>query len=202
LATQADVTLFSTGYGKYLDMGFGGFAYIKDSVVYRRRSGTFSEAALAEVVRRYKDAIAKRAPFEGGDESWLDLSKPQITWHEYRQRIVELLTRIDQHKKRINVIYENALPRELQLPGRFQQWRFNIRVPEADRLVKHLFTSGLFASRHYAPVTDTFSERTFPVAEELHESIVNLFNDWHYDETKACLTTQLILEHLSFVDRR
>ncbi len=196
----SDVTLFSTGYSKYVDLGFGGFAFLNDSVPYRRHARGFAESALLEVTRRYKDAIAEHSPFKGAKDEWLDLSEPCLSWHRYRKSLLDTLSRTEQHKRRINEIYSNAVPVEIQLPESFQQWRFNIRVSKADRLVVRLFEANLFASRHYSSLGGIFFEGRFPQAEELHESVVNLLNDWNFNETKAKLTTEIILEHLRFVE--
>ena len=66
LAPFSDVTLFSTGYSKYVDLGFGGFAFLDDSVPYRRHARGFAESALLELTRRYKDAIAELASGQSG----------------------------------------------------------------------------------------------------------------------------------------
>lgn len=198
LAPFSDVTLFSTGYSKYLDLGSGGFAFLNDSVPYRRHAGEFAESALLEMTQRYKDAVARCSPFRGGRDEWLDLSEPDLSWHCYRKRLLDVLFRTEEHKQKINEIYQNALPAEIQLPQSFQQWRFNIRVSKADRLVARLLEANLFASRHYSSLGGIFSERRFPRAEELHKSVVNLLNDWNFDETRAELTTEIILEHLKF----
>lgn len=199
LAPFSDVTLFSTGYSKYVDLGFGGFAFLNDYVPYQRHAGKFTEAALSEVTQRYKDAIAKRSPFKGAKDEWLDLSEPCLSWHSYRKRLLDVLVKTEQHKQRINEIYQTALPAEIQLPESFQQWRFNIRVSKADRLVARLFEANLFASRHYSSVGGIFSERRFPRAEELHKSVVNLFNDWNLNEAQAQLATEVVMEHLDAV---
>ncbi len=199
LAPFSDVTLFSTGYSKYVDLGFGGFAFLNDSVPYQSHASKFTEAALLEVTQRYKDAIASGSPFTGGGDEWLDLSEPGLSWPGYRQRLLDVLFRTEQHKQRINEIYQTTLPAEIQLPESFQQWRFNIRVSKADQLVARLFEAKLFASRHYSSLGGIFSERRFPRAEELHKSVVNLFNDWNFNETQAQLAVQIVMEHLDAV---
>ena len=78
-----------------------------------------------------------------------------------------------------------------------QSWRFNIRVPAADRLVERLFAEGLFASRHYASLGRSFGEGRFPVAERLHSEVVNLFNDQYFDEERAGAAVEVVLRHLA-----
>jgi hypothetical protein len=196
LAPGADVTLFSTGRAKSVDLGFGGFAHCRDGVAYRRCAAPYSAAALAEVTRCYKEAVALGIPCEAGRESWLDLSAPGLGWSAYREAVREALPKAQEHRRRLNAVYTAALPEEIRLPERFQGWRFQILVPEPDRLVESLFAAGLFASRHYAPLGGIFGAARFPVAERLHRGIVNLFNDGAFDEARAQRAAGLVLQHL------
>jgi len=157
ISPWADATLFSTGYAKHVDLGYGGFAHLREGLPV------------------------------------LLSGAPEISWEEHRRRIAEELPRADGHKRRLNAIYADALPPEIQMEPGFQSWRFNIRVPEPDRLVENLFAAGLFASRHYA----SLEEGRFPVAERLHGEVVNLFNDRYFDEERAESAARLVLGHLA-----
>ena len=84
----------------------------------------------------------------------------------------------------------------MALPAGYHDWRFNIRVPRPDHLIESLFAAGLFAGRHYRPIA---GDGPFPIAEGLYGSIVNLFNDRHYDESMARRTTEVVLEHMARV---
>jgi hypothetical protein len=159
---SADVTLFSTGRVKYADLGHGGFAHLRDGVAYRR--------------------------FEG--PGWLELSEPDMTWSRYRAQVLAEAAAADVQKEALNAIYTGALPAEVQLPPELQRWRFNIRVPEPDRLIETVFASGSFASRHYA------AGPACPVAERLHAEVVNLFNDRYFDPDRARQITRLVTRHL------
>jgi hypothetical protein len=196
LASGADVTLFSTGRAKPVDIEFGGFAHCRDGVPYRRWEAPYCAAALDEVTRRYKEAIVRGIPCEGGEEPWLDLSAPALGWEDYRIAVRKAAVRAQQHRQRLNAIYAAVLPEEIQLPERFQSWRFHLLVPEPDRLVEQLFAAGLFASRHYASLGGIFCEGRFPEAERLHQGIVNLFNDRYFDEDRARRARDLVLRHL------
>jgi hypothetical protein len=197
LAPSADVTLFSTGDRKPVDLGIGGFAHCHEEVVYRRRDLPYTAEALARVTRQYKEAIAQRAVWRGGAEDWLDLSAPSLDWAACRARIHEALPAVEQHRQMLNAVYAAALPQEIQLQARFQGWRFHILVPEPDRLVESLFAAGLFASRHYASLGGIFCADRFPVAERLHRCVVNLFNDRNFDEERARRSVDCVLGHLA-----
>lgn len=196
LSRVADVTLFSSGHAKYVELGFGGFAHLQERVKYQRQGGHYSATALAALTERYKAASAECRPFELGDETWLDLSPPEHSWAEHRIRLQSALNHVDEHKERLNAIYRDSLPLKIQLADKFQGWRFNIRMPEAGRFVARLFEAQLFASRHYPSVSGLFSSERFPIAERLHDEVVNLFNDRNYDDVRAHRTTQIANEHL------
>lgn len=193
----ADVTLWSTGYAKHVDVGFGGFAHLRDGVPYRRSEGAFSSLALEEVEQGVKQALARGVPFEEEREDWLDLARPEVSWKTYQGGVLAALPEIDEHKRRLNAIYTEALPAEIRLPERFQGWRFNLLVPEPDELVARLFAAGLFASRHYASLGGVLGAGSFPEAEALHRRVVNLFNDRSFDEERARRAVEVVLEHLA-----
>jgi hypothetical protein len=109
---------------------------------------------------------------------------------DYRRRVTEATRTADEQKELLNAIYTRLLPADVQLREELQRWRFNIRVPDAERLLETIFASGLFASRHYASLGD------FAVAARLHTGIVNLFNDRYFDVDRARRVSELVLRHL------
>lgn len=125
ISNFADLTLFSTGYAKFADIGEGGFAHLRAGLSYRHA--------------------------DAGPE-WLDLRLPDLSWNTYRERTLAATSTASAHKATLNSIYASAIPPDVQLPEVLQQWRFNIRVDESTRLVEALFANGLFASRHYPPL--------------------------------------------------
>lgn len=163
---DADVTLFSTGYAKYTDIGGGGFAHIRETIPYRREERTDSE--------------------------WLDLRRPESSWDDYRRLTLDATRAADAQKEKLNGIYARTLPREIQLDPEFQAWRFNIRIQFSAHLVTSIFEAGLFASRHYASLGES---GRFPSAERLHAEVVNLFNDRHFDEERAHRIAKIVLQH-------
>jgi hypothetical protein len=206
----ADVTLWSTGYSKYVDLGSGGFARLASHVPYERRDQAdrpaFDPAALEEMERRTREALARRASWrpwgscDRGLPGWLDMAEPETAWEEHRAALAEALPEADAHKRRLNAVYSAALPPEIQLPAAFHGWRFQIRVPRPAELIGKIFADGLFASRHYPALGPTFGEGgngSFPRAEALHAEVVNLFNDRNFDEEKAARVAALVRRHLA-----
>ena len=94
----ADVTLFSSGYSKYVDLGFGGFAFLKDFVPHQRHARKFTESALIDMTKRCNGAVAKRSLFEAAEGEWLDLAEPCFSWQSYRRRLMDATSRTAQHK--------------------------------------------------------------------------------------------------------
>lgn len=195
---SADVTLYSTGYGKLVDLGAGGFAHLAESVAYGIESLRFDATALETLTRRYKIAVARRQPFSGGLEDWLDTGKSDWSWQTYCARMEEERRRADVHRRRLNAIYTEQLPLAVQWPALFQQWRFQIDVPKPARLLRRLRAAGLFASRHYPPLGGgIFAHERFPQAEAFSRTLINLFNDRYYTEAQAVATARLVREHLT-----
>ncbi|HYG63314.1 MAG TPA: hypothetical protein VEL74_12085, partial [Thermoanaerobaculia bacterium] len=197
LCPWADVSLYSTGRRKHVDLGYGGFAHLALGVPYRRHSAGFRQDQLDAVEARYLEALERREPFTGGDEEWLDMALPDEPWPHYRERVLDTLAAVDEQKRRLNAIYAAEIPEEARLPAAFQGWRFHVLVPEPDALADRLFAGGLFASRHYQPLAGVFGEGPFPHAEALHARVVNLFNDFYFDEERARRAAGLVREHLA-----
>lgn len=196
----ADVTLYSTGYGKMIDAGVGGFGYINPAMKYCPHRLKFKPTDLAELESRYKAAIARRTPFEYTDSHWLD-TKPLTNPERLMDTINSRKTAVTQHKDRLNSIYADELPSSIQFDSRFQMWRFSIRVPHKEILLETIFREGLFASSHYASLGGILGEGSFTQAERLFDSVVNLFNDHHYSVEQAKRTVEIVNRHLEMVKR-
>jgi hypothetical protein len=151
---------------------------------------------LARAEESAKKALAESRQFVLEDPRWIDLRPPVVSWTEYQRAIEERSAQVAKHRASLSRLYAELLPKEIQLPSRFQGWRFNIMVPEPERLVERIFQGGLFASRHYPSIGGTFSSGRFPNAERVHRSIVNLFNDLHYTVEQGERTCAIVARHL------
>lgn len=94
-------------------------------------------------------------------------------------------------KQKLNDIYHDLLPQAIQLPDIYHHWRFNIRVGNKAAIMQALTDNGLFASGHYKPLADNC-----PIAQDLYEHVINLFNDTFYTEEQARKTCEIINEHI------
>ena len=146
----------------------------------------------------FSTGYAKYADLDGGGfahavaaDTMTDV--PPESWRDYRRRVTDAARAADEQKAALNAIYALLLPPEIQLPPELQRWRFNIRVPQPDRLIEGILASRLFASRHYPALG------SFAVAERLQAEIVNLFNDRYFDADRARRISELVLRHLDAI---
>jgi dTDP-4-amino-4,6-dideoxygalactose transaminase len=193
---EADVALYSTGYAKIVDFGLGGYAFLKDEILYRPSRLPFAARDHVQVETDYKRALQERAWFAYQDSDWLQTDADLPPWSEYRRRIEQGLKDTLAQRVMLNAVYAALLPVEVQLPPAYQTWRFNVRVKNRERVLAAIFKAGLFASSHYVSLAGIMVPGHCPNAEALAGEIVNLFNDHHFDPQKAQQVCAVILENL------
>lgn len=187
----ADVLLYSTGYAKIMDIGFGGYGFIRDDLDYRPHALPFSEVDLATVEAGYKASLAGHESFAYVDSDWLQMG-PAPRWEDLCQQITQALPASLEQRRKLNAIYHERIPDTICLPEKFQLWRFNLRFPDKLGILRKLQQAGLFASSHYASLAGIFAPGHCPQAETLHAKVVNLFNDQHYTIEMAEQTCDII----------
>jgi hypothetical protein len=194
---RADVILYSTGYSKYVDIGFGGFGIINNSGrEFKRYSLPYHPEALQKLILGYHDAIQRNSVFEYRDAEWLDCGEPNIAFSDYRQQVVSKISETTSHKTLLNDIYTKNLPQEIQFKPEFQHWRFNITVPDKKALLATIFKNGLFASSVYSSADRLFCGGVSKNTERVYSQVINLFNDRYFSEEKALTLTTIINRHL------
>jgi dTDP-4-amino-4,6-dideoxygalactose transaminase len=193
----ADVQLYSTGYAKIVDLGWGGFAFLKDTVLYRPVHLRFEPREHERIEAHYKQVIQDGTAFIYEDSDWLQTDAELPAWEEYCKSIEDRLPVSLSQRARLNAIYARWIPQELQLSDAYQRWRFNILVKNKPRVLKAIFGAGLFASSHYASLAGIMADGSCPQAERLHNSVINLFNDHHFDEARAERVCEVILKNLA-----
>jgi hypothetical protein len=189
--------LFSTGHAKFADLGLGGYAVLSCRTPYSTSSLTYSARALADLTDDYKRAVELNRRFVYRDSDWLQVSGPRAAMDRYWQQVSDAVRLGDAQKEQLNAIYRASLPAQCQLPPEFQTWRFNIRVPAKLSLIRKIFTAGLFASSHYAPLTGVFADGDAPEATRLHQEILNLFNDRYFDAERAARIASIVTRHIA-----
>lgn len=193
----ADVALYSTGYAKIVDLGFGGYAFLKDDLAHHPKHLPFSTDAHKEMEREYKQAIQDRTPYTYVDSDWLQTDANLPPWYDYRRQIQAGVQTSLHHRAAINEIYADRLPPEIQCPPEYQTWRFNLRLKNKERVLTAIFSAGLFASSHYASLTGIMAPGQCLQAETLADGILNLFNDHHFDLQRAKQVCAVVTENLA-----
>lgn len=164
--TEADLTLFSFGEKKQVQLGKGGVGFFKDKW-------------LCKHVEMVDDAYFTNEQFTVNMEKFL-----------FQKQIAK------QHVAKMQTIYQTHLPLEIQLPMEYNNWRFHIRVPQTkkEQILQTLFANGLFASSHYKSLAENAEQNT-PNAVKLQQEVINLFVDpKFYTEEQAIKTCQIINE--------
>ncbi len=176
----ADVILYSTGYAKIVDIGFGGYAFIQDEVPYAHRQMPFKEEDLAALEAEYRACTEAGGQYRYKDSDWLQTETQLPAWPDYRTQVRAALTASLRHRQEINAVYNSRIPSQAQLPQQFQLWRFNARVPDKRRVLDAIFGEGLFASSHYASLDGIMGSGGGSNASRLAGQVINLFNDHHF----------------------
>ena len=195
-STNADVVLYSTGYAKIADLGFGGYAFLQERLNYKHRSLPFYDSDLETIEQAYKKSMKTRQPYVYVDAHWLQTDFELPSWQEYSTRVYKATESSLTHRQSINVVYNSLIPRELCLPDEYQLWRFNLRVPEKNKILNAIFNENLFASSHYASLANLMSDDSCPIAQELADHVINLFNDEHYTVEMAEQTSRIIMRSI------
>ena len=193
--TPADLTLYSTGYAKIVELNSGGYALAQDYLEYEPSHLPFDSQTLAELEVSYKEAVQGRKTFMYHDSDWLETDAPMPARYDYRRQIEEGLKDSLSHRTEINEVYRTLLPHEIQLPQAYQTWRFNIRIKNKAHVLNAIFNAGLFASSHYASLAGIIAEGWAPFAEALADQVINLFNDYHVNMQKSEKICKVILEN-------
>ena len=188
-----DAILYSTGYAKYVDIGFGGFALLRLGVPYCQRRLPYDVDDLESQIDQYTVCLAKRQRFFYHDSDWLDTRLPVLTWADYRAQVEQECERMTVTKSQLNAVYAAHLPSGIQFPDHFQAWRFNIHVENKREVMNTIRANGLFSSGHYEPLTTLFGQKKAPHAENIYHSVINLFNDRYFDIDRAYKLTKLLV---------
>ena len=193
---NVDLTLFSTGYAKYVELNGGGFAFLETQWSYNKHIEKFKESDHQNLVSQMNETIDNDSRFKYEDSDWLIFNKP-IKLEKYKKTINDKIKEIIRHKLKINKIYSKSLPQELQLKSKFNNWRFNILVKDKKMILKKIFENDLFASSHYASISHLFGGAFSSNASKVNEEIINLFNDYRFSEEMAHKVTKIIKNNIS-----
>ena len=196
----ADAAIFSTGYSKYVDIGWGGFGFLKDEYKYIKQQIPFNKNHLNLLTESINKSLLNDSSFQYRDNDWLGAEAFLYdAFDQYKEQIKHHLHKAKEHKKLLNEIYSSQLPDAIQVGHEFCNWRFPIFVDSNKKLIDEIFNSGLFASSHYKDISFMFTENhneSKSNAANIHSRIVNLFNDFRFSENDAHKVVKLIVCHI------
>jgi hypothetical protein len=195
-SNAADAVLYSTGYAKLVDHGFGGYAFLQGNIVCRHHALPYEPQDLVALEASYKQAIQSRQDYSYTDSCWLQTDAELPAWPEFADRVRDASKISLEQRRRINTVYDTLIPAEFRLPASYQLWRYNIRVKDGAAMLRVIFEAGLFASAHYASLAGLFGPGTGRHASELAGQVVNLFNDRHFTPDMAEKTAKTVFRSL------
>lgn len=196
IASNVDLELFSTGYAKPVEIGFGGYAKIQEGIELESVNDRFDENALSQLEMKYKEGLKNRHLMEDHSKEWLNTGNPELTLEEYLEKIEKELPIVKTHKQMLNSIYEANLPEQIVLSKEFQNWRYNILTTNKKTILNSIFSAGLFASSHYIPSSCLFEKKHYKISSELSGKVINLFNDFYFSEKQAIQLCEIVRKNL------
>lgn len=188
----SDLELYSTGYAKYCDLGFGGFALSKRKIKFH--STVYDKNLYNKIIKKFNYSINNKKIFDLKIDNWLQNTN-NIIHEEYFLNIKNYKKKVETHKKKINHIYNKYLPSEIKIHKKLNNWRYNILIPQRKILIKKIFEENLFASTHYYPSSKIFQNIKMKNSDYIGANIVNLFNDFRVDEKMTKKTSMIIKRH-------
>jgi hypothetical protein len=194
--SEADATLYSTGYGKIVDEVRSGYAYLREDLLYSLHQLPFQNRDLVELEKNYKRSIEASETYFYNDSNWLQMEMELPAFPEFIKLVDDATERSITHRRSINAVYNSLIPSDLCLGEPYQLWRFSVRLPDNKKTLGAIFDAHLFASSHYASLAGIMGEGDCPVARHLAGEVVNLFNDHHYTLEMAERTAQIVLRSI------
>lgn len=197
LEMAADVTLYSTGPGKIVDLDFGGYAFVQDSVIYQQSQLDFQPEALEKLEADYQAAMLGRQPYVYNDSAWLQTERPMPQWKDYFRAMADVHLLTMRQRMALNAIYAAGLPGEIQFAENYQLWRFNLQVDgRQQRILDALLQEGIPATTNHPSLAGVMAPGVAPVAEKLAGTVINLYNNHHLTPELAEKACGIICQNL------
>jgi hypothetical protein len=191
LRQDADLELYSAGYSKFVELGWGGWGILRGDEHYVRALLPFESTAHEGLVTHFRKTLAERSIFDCPAKDWLDMRTPEVGAEEFRSKVGSRIEESARHRDRLNAIYLEQLD-AWAAPAECRDWRFTLFCDCQQDLIRAIFAGGHFASAHFASLAPMFGPGDVPVADSCGKRVVNLFNDFRYDEDRACQLAILV----------
>jgi len=120
------------------------------------------------------------------------LNSESINVKMYEEKVNEFFPKALLHKAKLNEIYDNLLLPKFKEKRLSINWRYNLRLANPDLVLEKITQRGLFASQHYYPLNKVFTNTLCPEWETAFNLILNLFNDFRFNEEKARSCCEII----------
>ena len=184
LEQDADLELYSTGYSKSVELGWGGWGILRGDESYLPAAQTFEPGAHTELVEHFRMVLRECSLFNCPQTPWLDMRTPEIGVEEFQSMVESRIEKSDLLKQSLNAIYAEQLE-AWAAPAECRDWRFTLFCDCQQELIRAIFAASHFASAHFASLAPMFGPGNVPVADSCGKRVVNLFNDFRYDEDRA-----------------
>ncbi|HSI82174.1 MAG TPA: DegT/DnrJ/EryC1/StrS family aminotransferase [Candidatus Methylacidiphilales bacterium] len=192
----ADVYLFSTGYSKVVDLGYGGYAY--SQMALQHRNSPYTQEASVKFDQFIDRIIDNSQPVSDAEfqaeasSEWL--KSGVIDSQPYFDAIHNALDKAIETRKRINRIYDQ-LEIFFRAGAHFNQWRYIIKVENREEIVTRLRSEKLYCGQHFYPLSYFTGKEGNHIWKRIYPGILNLFNDFRYTEEQALRTVEVIQNH-------
>lgn len=194
---NVDFQLFSTGYAKYVELAFGGFANIDGcGKTFARGEYLYDRDIEAQQKVYIKKCLQEGECYKwASDVPWLDGSKLNMSGREYLELVEKKKLEVKVQKEAINAIYRNNIPKEVQMGKEYENWRFCIIVNNQRALLEEIFRNNLFAGVNFPSVSYMFSGIHSAKAELESKRIINLFNDYRMNSEQAYAICEIVKKY-------
>lgn len=186
LPKEVNLELYSTGYSKAIDIGYGGFGKIHTSDSLEIiMDFNFDEKSLVEMNQHYINSINNSTHINEAifKSNWLN--SESIDVKNYKKEVNLFFPKAQSHKTKLNKIYDDLLLPKFKEKRLSVHWRYNLKLANPNFVLDKINQQGLFASRHYYPLNKVFMKNLCPEWETAFSFMLNLFNDFRFNEENA-----------------
>ncbi len=188
-----DLILYSTGYGKQVELNHGAFGIYQDFYFMSDSYNNFNEDIYINLKEELAHNDTNVSVLKDGIKNvWQGVNYDSMSICQYKSNIIRENTKWSNHKEQIKNIFSSGITTNIKVSNKFNNWRYHILVKNKSILLKKIFDAGLFASGHYPSIGSIIDNREYPNAEWLHRSVINLFIDKHYTVEDANRTVEII----------